>query len=113
MVQPELEAVVAEAEAPEAQVPAVQLVAPELVALAPAVRALGAQPEALAPEVRLGAWVLEALPVLETPELSGRLAALASKPVQVPASPRLQALPATHGCTLRSEPCALRVETPL
>ena len=103
------------AEAPEARVPAVR----EL-----GVRELGV----LAPGAGLGARVLEALPVREPEALvpgpppvleasgpSERPAALASKQVlqPAPAAPRLQALPATHGCTLRSEPCALRVETPL
>jgi len=67
------------------------------------------EPEALVPVAQL--------PVLEAPGLLERPAALASKqvppPVLVPAPPHLQALPATHGCTSRSEPCALRVETPL
>ena len=91
------------AEAPEARVPAVQ--------------ELGV----LAPEAGLRARALEARvpgappPVLEASGPSERPAALASKQVlqPAPAAPPLQALPATHGCTLRSEPCALRVETPL
>jgi hypothetical protein len=102
--------------------PGVAAEAPE--ARVPAVRELGV----LAPGAGLGARVLEALPVREPEALvpgpppvleasgpSERPAALASKQVlqPAPAAPRLQALPATHGCTLRSEPCALRVETPL
>ena len=73
-------------------------------------------PEARVPAVReLGVLAPGPPPVLEASGPSERPAALASKQVlqPAPAAPPLQALPATHGCTLRSEPCALRVETPL